>query len=113
MVYLRNVTTITLDSAQCNGCARCIDVCARAVLHMADHRAQIVNRDACIECGACQRNCASGAISVQSGVGCAGNQSVPQGQATAMWLLRLDLLRVKGMKTFATLGEYRRSDSEQ
>jgi hypothetical protein len=42
-----------------------------------------------------------------------GNQSVPQGQATAMWLLRLDLLRVKGMKTFATLGEYRRSDSEQ
>jgi NAD-dependent dihydropyrimidine dehydrogenase PreA subunit len=71
MVYLRNVTTITLDSSACNGCARCVDVCARAVLHMADGRAQIVNRDACIECGACQRNCASGALSVQSGVGCA------------------------------------------
>jgi ferredoxin len=31
----------------------------------------VVRGDACIECGACQRNCPTGAIEVESGVGCA------------------------------------------
>lgn len=31
----------------------------------------IRNRDACMECGACSRNCPANAISVNSGVGCA------------------------------------------
>jgi Fe-S-cluster-containing hydrogenase component 2 len=38
---------------------------------MQNHKAVINNRDQCIECGACQRNCASTAITVKSGVGCA------------------------------------------
>lgn len=38
---------------------------------MQDHRAQIVNYKVCMECGACRLNCAPGAISVHSGVGCA------------------------------------------
>jgi ferredoxin len=31
----------------------------------------VVDRDACLECGACARNCAAGALSVRAGVGCA------------------------------------------
>lgn len=31
----------------------------------------MVNRRACIECGACMLNCEPGAIQVQAGVGCA------------------------------------------
>ena len=34
-------------------------------------KARIVDRGACMECGACARNCASGAITVTAGVGCA------------------------------------------
>jgi Fe-S-cluster-containing hydrogenase component 2 len=33
--------------------------------------ALIIDRDACMECGSCSQNCPAGAISVQSGVGCA------------------------------------------
>jgi Fe-S-cluster-containing hydrogenase component 2 len=38
---------------------------------MNGNRVAIRNRDACMECGACSRNCAFGALSVQAGVGCA------------------------------------------
>ncbi|MEJ2191083.1 MAG: 4Fe-4S binding protein [Nitrospirota bacterium] len=31
----------------------------------------IGDRDACMECGACQRNCPSQAVTVNAGVGCA------------------------------------------
>jgi NAD-dependent dihydropyrimidine dehydrogenase PreA subunit len=34
-------------------------------------RAQIVDREACMECGACANNCETGAIRVRAGVGCA------------------------------------------
>ncbi len=34
-------------------------------------RASILEHDACMECGACMRNCPQGAIEVQAGVGCA------------------------------------------
>jgi ferredoxin len=33
--------------------------------------AELVNPSACMECGACQLNCVTGAIKVDSGVGCA------------------------------------------
>ncbi len=75
--YLSNVVTLELDEAKCNGCAVCVTVCPHAVFAIRDHqagrgqRARIVDRDACMECGACAKNCAPGAISVQSGVGCA------------------------------------------
>ena len=69
--YLPNVVTLELDVAKCNGCRMCVIVCPHAVLAVEDKRAKIIDRDACIECGACQRNCAPGAISVQAGVGCA------------------------------------------
>jgi NAD-dependent dihydropyrimidine dehydrogenase PreA subunit len=67
--YLEN--TLVLDVEKCNGCTLCVTVCPHQVFVMREHRSQIVNPTACMECGACMLNCASEAITVQSGVGCA------------------------------------------
>jgi len=69
--YLSNVVTLELDARKCNGCRLCIAVCPHAVLAVENGRARIADRDACIECGACARNCEGGALSVRAGVGCA------------------------------------------
>ncbi len=71
MKYLANVTTLAYDSEKCAGCGRCVEVCPQAVFEMRDRRAAITDRDLCMECGACARNCDFGAITVNSGVGCA------------------------------------------
>lgn len=69
--YIEGVVTLELDSEACNGCRMCATVCPHAVFEVSDGRARVVDRDACIECGACVRNCAAGALSVNPGVGCA------------------------------------------
>jgi ferredoxin len=71
LLYLKDVTTLKLDEGRCNGCGSCLEVCPHEVFVMNSNRVHIRNRDACMECGACRQNCAFGAISVQSGVGCA------------------------------------------
>ena len=68
--YLSNVATLALDESKCNGCGVCVTVCPHEVLSVDDRKAHIADVDACMECGACARNCASGAITVRSGVGC-------------------------------------------
>ena len=68
--YLRNVATVKLDDRLCDGCRMCLTVCPHAVFAVDDRRARIVEKDACMECGACARNCPTGAISVAAGVGC-------------------------------------------
>lgn len=67
--YLEN--TLVLDVEKCNGCTLCVIVCPHQVFAMKDHRSEIIHYAACMECGACMVNCASGAITVHSGVGCA------------------------------------------
>ncbi len=69
--YLPGVTTLKLDPERCTGCRLCTEVCPHAVFRLEDKRATVADRDACMECGACAMNCEAGAISVQSGVGCA------------------------------------------
>ena len=69
--YLKNVVTLSVDPQACRGCGQCVDVCPHRVLSLLDKRIAIGDRDACMECGACARNCAFGAISVRAGVGCA------------------------------------------
>ena len=69
--YLKNVVTLKLDSEKCTGCSMCEKVCPHAVFAKKEKKYEIVNMDACMECGACALNCADGAISVNSGVGCA------------------------------------------
>jgi NAD-dependent dihydropyrimidine dehydrogenase PreA subunit len=69
--YLKNVATLELDQALCNGCGRCMDVCPHQVFALVEKRAAISDLDACMECGACAKNCPATAIRVDAGVGCA------------------------------------------
>ena len=69
--YLSDVVTLALDETKCNGCRRCLEVCPHAVFEIVERRARIVDRDACMECGACVVNCPEEALSVDAGVGCA------------------------------------------
>jgi len=71
LVYLRNVVTLELYPDKCNGCKMCTFVCPHEVFIVTNRKAVIVNRDLCIECGACEKNCPENAIKVRSGVGCA------------------------------------------
>ncbi|CAJ37436.1 mercury methylation ferredoxin HgcB [Methanocella arvoryzae] len=67
---------------KCVGCGMCWNVCPHAVFGQEERKstnllmkaktvAKLERKEACMECGACQLNCPSGAIKVQSGVGCA------------------------------------------
>lgn len=69
--YIEKPITLKLNAEKCTGCRRCMEVCPHGVFEMSDGRARLADRGACIECGACERNCVSGAISVDAGVGCA------------------------------------------
>jgi len=69
--YLKGVVTLKLDTTKCNGCNMCVKVCPHAVFEIKEKKAVIVDKDACMECGACAINCSEQAISVDSGVGCA------------------------------------------
>lgn len=69
--YIEQVVTLEFDAEKCTGCRQCTMVCPHGVFEMADGRARVIDRGACIECGACMRNCRFGAISLKPGVGCA------------------------------------------
>lgn len=69
--YLSGVVSLDYSSEKCIGCGRCIEVCPHGVFKIKDHKAIIVARDYCMECGACALNCVSGALTVNKGVGCA------------------------------------------
>lgn len=69
--YLKNVATLRLISEKCNGCRKCTEVCPHKVFVIRDGKAEIIDKDACMECGACVRNCPFNALEVKPGVGCA------------------------------------------
>lgn len=71
MRYLANVSSLEFFPDKCTGCGRCVEVCPHAVFVMNGKKAEVSDRDLCMECGACARNCAFGAITVDAGVGCA------------------------------------------
>jgi|WetSurMetagenome_2_1015567.scaffolds.fasta_scaffold403916_2 NAD-dependent dihydropyrimidine dehydrogenase PreA subunit len=71
MRYLMNGDTLKLDAALCTGCGECREVCPHAVFDIRAAKAVIVDRESCMECGACMKNCAAGALTVKTGVGCA------------------------------------------
>jgi NAD-dependent dihydropyrimidine dehydrogenase PreA subunit len=64
-------TSLVYDPKLCNGCGMCVAVCPHAVYVMDGRLARLVRPSACMECGACQLNCVTNAIQVESGVGCA------------------------------------------
>jgi len=63
--------TLQYKPELCVNCGMCSIVCPHAVFEQNDRVAQLVRPEACMECGACQQNCSTGAITVDSGVGCA------------------------------------------
>lgn len=65
------LNTLTYDAELCCDCGRCTEVCPHGVFTRGDSAARLVHGDDCIECGACQLNCPTEAIQVESGVGCA------------------------------------------
>jgi NAD-dependent dihydropyrimidine dehydrogenase PreA subunit len=73
--YLKDVTTLQLDNTKCIGCGRCREVCPHGVFAAGENgngrKVAIANKDACMECGACARNCPVEAVTVRAGVGCA------------------------------------------
>ena len=71
MRYLENEVTLQYDASKCNGCARCTEVCPHGIWRMENKRAVLVDRGACMECGACASNCEQQSITVRAGVGCA------------------------------------------
>lgn len=71
MRYLANVAQIELSSEPCTGCGVCLEVCPHGVFERDGKKVRIADRDACMECGACESNCSFGALRVSRGVGCA------------------------------------------
>lgn len=69
--YLKSVASIELLAEKCTGCGTCLEVCPHRVFGLKDGKAAILDRDRCMECGACVANCAFGALVVDKGVGCA------------------------------------------
>lgn len=66
--------TLAFNADACINCGMCSAVCPHSVFApgmRGTRRVQIVRADACMECGACQLNCPTGALKVDSGVGCA------------------------------------------
>jgi NAD-dependent dihydropyrimidine dehydrogenase PreA subunit len=71
VIRASELNTLQYDAELCIGCEMCVIVCPHAVFGMNERMAQLVRPEACMECGACQLNCPIGAITVESGVGCA------------------------------------------
>lgn len=69
--YLKDVSTLKMDSVKCTGCGMCIEVCPHRVFALNNGKAEIIDQDSCMECGACVKNCPFNALEVKPGVGCA------------------------------------------
>ncbi len=71
MTSVSALNTLEYNPELCIGCEMCVFVCPHTVFAMNGRVAQLIYPEACMECGACQQNCPVGAITVESGVGCA------------------------------------------
>ncbi len=71
MISVSAINTLAYDRELCIGCEMCVQVCPHGVFRMNGRSVDLVRADACMECGACQVNCPTNAIAVDSGTGCA------------------------------------------
>ena len=63
--------TLQFNADLCNNCLMCRTVCPHGVFAKENGKVFPAFPERCMECGACQLNCPTGAIYVDSGVGCA------------------------------------------
>lgn len=73
MVSVSTINSLRFDQDACTGCGMCVNVCPHGVFAQSGAVVRVVRGDACMECGACQVNCAFDAVKVDSGVGCAAS----------------------------------------
>jgi NAD-dependent dihydropyrimidine dehydrogenase PreA subunit len=66
-----HLNSLTYDAALCVNCEMCLTVCPHDVFEAGARVVALVHPESCMECGACERNCPTGALEVDSGVGCA------------------------------------------
>jgi NAD-dependent dihydropyrimidine dehydrogenase PreA subunit len=71
MINMCSRNTLQFNQSLCNNCHMCITVCPHAVFEKNKTIVYLAHPERCMECGACQLNCLPGAITVDSGVGCA------------------------------------------
>ena len=71
MKDLYQTNTLIFNKELCNNCRLCTSVCPHSVFERIEGKVYLVRPANCMECGACQLNCTEGAITVDSGVGCA------------------------------------------
>ncbi|UCF78169.1 MAG: 4Fe-4S binding protein [Candidatus Eiseniibacteriota bacterium] len=63
--------TLRFNPDPFNNCGMCMLVCPHAVFEEDGRKVRVARPGSCMECGACRLNCPTGAIAVESGVGCA------------------------------------------
>jgi NAD-dependent dihydropyrimidine dehydrogenase PreA subunit len=68
--YLDNTAILHLAVEKCIGCGNCQMVCPHRIFRVHDGKAEIVDRNGCMECGACAKNCPTAAIYVNPDDGC-------------------------------------------
>ncbi|MCL7453526.1 MAG: ferredoxin family protein [Anaerolineae bacterium] len=71
MLNSYKTNTLRYEADLCIHCGLCSSVCPHGVFFAGGRLVQLAHPEACMECGACQLNCPTGAITVESGVGCA------------------------------------------
>jgi ferredoxin len=69
-------TSLRYNAELCIGCGMCSTVCPHRVFVQDGQIAELVKPLACMECGACARNCPVDAITVVAGTGCATAQFI-------------------------------------
>jgi|WetSurMetagenome_2_1015567.scaffolds.fasta_scaffold841238_2 ferredoxin len=71
MAVVAPINTLQYEPQLCINCEMCIQVCPHGVFAPGHKQVVLARWSACMECGACQNNCPTGAIRVDSGTGCA------------------------------------------
>ena len=71
MMNMYATNTLRFNHELCNNCKMCTAVCPHAVFDRTNGVVRLIRPANCMECGACQLNCPTGAVAVESGVGCA------------------------------------------